>query len=144
MLGAGRRKLEQDLSDEDDVPEPDEQDDERLMKHVTWVDWIIRTTGIVEEHLRKTGLDDWCTAVRKKKMRWAGHLARRDDGRWYTKLLDGRPLLGYRSRGRSSNRWSDNLDAFCDEKDIGKGSWQAFAQDRETWHALERESAERR
>ena len=103
ILGAERKKVdleENEGDDSDSELEPDNDDDSKEMDHETWVEWIVRTTGIVEGQLGKAGLDDWCTAVRRKKWRWAGHLARRDDGRWSTRRLDWQPLKGQRKRGR--------------------------------------------
>ena len=42
-----------------------------------WVDWIVRTTGLVEAHLAKLGIDDWVTAIRRKK--WRGPATWQDD-----------------------------------------------------------------
>ena len=56
-----------------DESRPAEEDGK--LSHESWVEWVKRTTHIVEEQLAKTGLDDWVTAVRRKLWRWAGHLA---------------------------------------------------------------------
>lgn len=88
MLGAGRRRVKANPNDDEDaVTEPEESNVEEEMSHEIWVDRLKRTTGLVEDQLRKNSLDDWCTAVQRKKWRWAGHMARRDDGRWSTRLL---------------------------------------------------------
>ena len=71
MLGAGRRKLEPEQNELADEPEPLEAECEQHMSHETWIDWMIRTTGIVVEQLSRTGLDDWVTAARRKNWRWA-------------------------------------------------------------------------
>ena len=99
MLGAGRRKLEPEQEEPEDEPEPLEEECEQDMSHETWIECIVRTTGIVEGHLNRTGLDDWVTAARRKYWRWAGHIARRSDGRWATKLLTWQPEHGRRKRG---------------------------------------------
>jgi len=143
MLGAGRRKIENKLEDSDTEPEPEETNEENNMTHESWLDWIIRTTGFVEEQMHKAGLDDWVTAVHKKKWRWAGHIARRTDGRWATKLLTWVPEDGCRHVGRPCKKWSTDLDAFF-FKSVGyeTGSWIHVAQDRQNWAALEREYIE--
>ena len=110
------------------------------MSHETWIEWIVRTAGIVEGHLNRTGLDDWVTAARRKYWRWAGHIARRSDGRWATKLLTWQPEHGRRKRGHPLNRWSDDLDAFFSRSAaFDKGSWLHVAQDRCIWESLEDE-----
>jgi hypothetical protein len=138
MLGAGRRKHEPEQPEIEVELEPEEVSEETEMGHEPWLEWIIRTTGIVEAHLGRIGLDDWVTAVRRKKWRWAGHLARRDDGRWATKLLTWRPAHGHRNIGRPCRRWCDELDAFFEEEaGFEKGAWLHVAQDRATWESLE-------
>ena len=63
-------------------------------KEETWVEWIHRATNIAEDSLRKAGLDDWVVGQRRKYFRWAGHVTRRVDRRWSTRLLDWRPVEG--------------------------------------------------
>ncbi|KPJ07342.1 Putative uncharacterized transposon-derived protein F52C9.6, partial [Papilio machaon] len=43
------------------------------------------------------------------KWRWAGHIARRTEGRWGCKVLEWRPRTGRLSVGRSPARWTDDL-----------------------------------
>eukprot|EP00973_Karenia_brevis_P090885 12404833-Karenia_brevis.AAC.1 len=77
-----------------------EKDDEDELTHLEpWIDWIRRTTHLAEGSLKRAGLEDWVRAVRRKQWRWAGHLARRTDGRWSTKVLSWTPTDGYRHQG---------------------------------------------
>ena len=103
----------------------------------TWVEWITRTTRHAEDHLNRAGLDDWVTAVKKKKWRWAGHLARRCDGRWSHKILAWEPSKGYRIRGRPCKRWRDELDTYFTTQGLEKDCWIMIAQDRDTWASME-------
>ena len=152
MLGAGRRQAEvgglqaSDASTEtvssddssDLEPEPEEVEEDATIDQESWVDIIQRTTHIAEEHLRRIGLDDWVTAQRKKKWYWAGHLARRTDGRWSTKLVTWCPSQGARHQGHPRKRWVDDLDAFfLLNGALPKGSWVHVAQDRDLWRSLE-------
>ena len=66
MLGAGTKKLETEQAESEDGPEPGEVTEDLDLGLEPWVDWIIRTTGIVEGQLGKLALDDWVTAVRRK------------------------------------------------------------------------------
>ncbi|CAH2260565.1 jg18265 [Pararge aegeria aegeria] len=43
-----------------------------------------------------------------KLKQWAGHIARRTDGRWGLKVLEWRPRTSKRSVGRSLTRWIDD------------------------------------
>ena len=53
-----------------------------------WHEWVQRVTHEIEESMGKLRLEDWITAQRRRKYRWAGHVARREDSRWSTLLLD--------------------------------------------------------
>lgn len=127
ILGSGRKPLapsENNDSEYDDISEPEEIEGEADMTEESWLDWIRRTTKVAEEHLHKSGLDDWVTAVGRKKWRWAGHLARRSDGRWDRRLLTSSPLEGRRNRGRPCKRWSSDLDEFFQTKaGYPRNSW---------------------
>ena len=152
ILGSGRRLVQAEVSEEtgdcpasDDSscsassiePEPDAVEGEGDMKQEDWVDWIKRTTQVAEEHFKRAGLEDWVTAARRKYWRWAGHLARRDDGRWSSRLLSWSPS-GRRSRGHPCKRWSSDLDEFFRLLDGSpRGCWPHVAQSREVWHNLE-------
>eukprot|EP00973_Karenia_brevis_P083001 11508050-Karenia_brevis.AAC.1 len=78
---------------------------------------------MVEECQQKLGLDDWVTAARRRKWRWAGHVARRSDGRWSTSLVSWVPENGHRRRGHPRKRWSDDLKAFFIWAHADMGSW---------------------
>ena len=64
-------------------------------------------------------------------MRWAGHVARIEEGRSAFKILTGkRPL------GRPRHRWEDNVRMDLEEIGINAGNWIDSAQDRDYWRAL--------
>eukprot|EP00973_Karenia_brevis_P061587 8564345-Karenia_brevis.AAC.1 len=75
-----------------------------------WVDWLRRTTAIAEGQLHQVVLDDWVRAQRRRKYKFAGHVARREDGRWSTRMLNWTPQTGYRQIGRPRRRWRDVLE----------------------------------
>ncbi|CAH2257063.1 jg11932 [Pararge aegeria aegeria] len=47
-----------------------------------------------EEIRRRTRVTDIAQRVAKLKWQWAGHIARRTDGRWGLKVLEWRPRTG--------------------------------------------------
>ncbi|CAH2236728.1 jg16968 [Pararge aegeria aegeria] len=49
-----------------------------------------------EEIRKRTRVTDIALRVAKLKLQWAGHIARRTDGRWGLKLLEWRPRTGKR------------------------------------------------
>ena len=103
----------------------------------TWVDYIRRATGIARFHMKKAGLHDWVQTQRVRKWRLAGHLARREDNRWSTKVLMWTPLTGCRSVGRPKARWSDALDNFFARCVDTTEPWLLLAGDRDGWRNWE-------
>ena len=96
----------------------------------TWVQWMIRTAGLADVALRRAKVADWVEEQKRLKWRWAGHVARREDGRWSRRLLDWAPTKGGRRVGRPARRWEDDLSAY-------KQNWRELAQDRDVWAGLE-------
>ena len=142
MTRVGRRTVEQDSSSSSGasgVPDTDGESEEAELEEETlepFIDWLKRATHISEELAHKHGLQDWADAQRSRKWRLAGHIARRTDGRWFTKLLSWSPS-GHRSRGHPMTRWRDELVSFTSSV-YGRGAdWREIAQDRATWIALE-------
>ena len=78
----------------------------------TYVEWLVRSTGVVEKRREEAGVEDWVAAQRRRYWRWAGHVARCNDGRWTQKLMKWTPQYGYRHRGHPLKRWTDDLDTF--------------------------------
>jgi hypothetical protein len=109
-----------------------------------WIDWIKRATDISEQIARKYGICDWTEEQRRRQWRLAGHMARRKDNRWATKLLHWNPTNGYRSRGHPAKRWSDELvkfhksiyDRFCKLSLHMDEDWRQTAQHQQTWALL--------
>ncbi|KAI8421195.1 hypothetical protein MSG28_008264 [Choristoneura fumiferana] len=58
---------------------------------------------------RRTKVTDMAGKICKLKWKWAGHIARRTDNRWGTKVLEWRPRTGRRSVGRPPTRWTDDI-----------------------------------
>jgi hypothetical protein len=148
MIGIGRRRVQTNLDqssdsddsneeyEDDDAEEADEQDPFEEGKE-EWVDWIRRATSIAEASLKRAGIDDWVVAQRRRKFKWAGHVARRTDGRWGTLILDWTPHAGSRRVGRPRNRWTDSLVQYFSFSDLGVDSWRYLALDRASWQEHE-------
>ena len=76
---------------------------------------------------QKTGVTDVLKHTLKQKWNWAGHIARYSDNRWTKRCTDWRPRNGFRTAGRPTRRWRD---------DIGKHAgitWHREAQERKKW-----------
>ena len=81
---------------------------------------------------------DQCNIVRvikSRRLRWAGHVARMEEGRSAFKVLTGKPT-GKRPLGRPRRRWEDNIRMDLEEIGINVGNWVDSAQDINYWRAL--------
>ena len=66
--------------------------------------------------------------IKLRRMRWAGHLARRREGRVVYRVLVGKPE-GRRPLGRPRRRWEDNIRMDLREVGCGCVDWMELAQD---------------
>ncbi|KAL0871065.1 hypothetical protein ABMA27_004870 [Loxostege sticticalis] len=80
-----------------------------------------------EEIRRRTKVTDIARRIANLKWQWAGHIARRTDGRWGRKVLEWRPRTGRRNVGRPPTRWTDDLVK------VAGGAWMRAAQDQILW-----------
>jgi hypothetical protein len=67
--------------------------------------------------------------IKSRRMRWAGHVARRGEGRAVYRVLVERPE-GKRPLGRPRRRWEDNIKLGLREMGIDEANWIQLAQDR--------------
>ena len=72
---------------------------------------------------------------KSRRLRWAGHVARLEEGRSAFKILTGKPV-GKRPLGRPRRRWEDNIRKDLKEIGISARNWVDSAQDRDYWRAL--------
>ncbi|CAE8585881.1 unnamed protein product [Polarella glacialis] len=103
-----------------------------------YVVWVQRLTDTANREFKKLGIDDWLHDQRRRKWRWAGHTARRTDGRWSHLLLEWSPVVGNRRVGHPDQRWEDCIDHVMQNcYGMCKGDWVLLAQDRSTWNQYE-------
>ncbi|CAE8600487.1 unnamed protein product [Polarella glacialis] len=117
-----------------------------------WVDWIRRVTRTVESIRESLRIADWATTARRCQFRWAGHVSKRDDQRWSTKMLGWKPDRGWRDGGqgrgrahaRPRKRWADDIDNyFASEHNLAEGEWRLLAANRSEWRKHEKLFVER-
>jgi hypothetical protein len=72
--------------------------------------------------------------IKSRRMRWAGHVARMEEGRGVYRLSVGRPK-GKRPVGRPRRRWEDNIKMELREIGMDGANWIELAQDRVQWRA---------
>ena len=73
--------------------------------------------------------------IKSRRLRWAGHVARMEEGRIAFKILTSKPT-GKRPLGRPRRRWEDNIRMDLEEIGINAGNLVDSAQDRNNWRAL--------
>ena len=64
---------------------------------------------------------------RSRRLRWAGHIARMEQGRSPLKILPGKPT-GKRPLGRSKRRWENKIRMDFKETDIHMSNWVVSAE----------------
>ena len=81
-----------------------------------------------------TGVPLLSDVVRSHRLRWAGHVAKREENSLLQMVLNGVPE-GRRPAGRPRRRWRDAVseDLWLLGRD---GDWQQFVQGRQDWGAL--------
>ena len=73
--------------------------------------------------------------IKSRSLKWAGHVARMEEGRSVSKTLTGKPT-GKRPLRRPRRRWEDNIRMDLEEIGINAGNWVYSAQDSNYWRAL--------
>ena len=68
-------------------------------------------------------------------MRWAGHVASKEDRRGVCRVWVGKPE-GNKALGRPRRRWEDNIKMDLQEVGCGGRDWIKLAHDRDRWRAL--------
>ena len=70
-----------------------------------------------------------------RRLRWAGHVARMEEGRSAFNILTDTPA-GKRLLGRPSRRWEDNIRMDLKELGVNTRNWVDLAQVSDYWRAL--------
>ena len=73
--------------------------------------------------------------IKSRRLRWAGHVSRIEEGRSAFKILTGKPT-GKIPLGRTKCRWEDNIRMDLEGIGIIAGKWVDYAQDRNYLGAL--------
>ena len=73
--------------------------------------------------------------ITSRRLRWAGHVVRMEEGRSAFKIVTCKPS-GKRPSWRPRRRWEDNIRMGLKEIGINVGNWIDSAQDKYYWKAL--------
>ena len=60
--------------------------------------------------------------IKSRRLRWAGHVARMEEGRSALDILTGKPT-GKRPVGRPRHRWGDTIRMNLEEIGVNAGNW---------------------
>ena len=72
---------------------------------------------------------------KSRRLRWAGHVARMEEGSSAFKILLGKSK-GNRPLGRPERRWEDNIRMDLKEMGINVRNWVYSAHVRDYWRAV--------
>jgi len=75
------------------------------------------------------------SVIKSRRLRWAGHEARMEEGGGAFSILTGKPT-GKRTLGRSRRRWEDNIRMDLDEIGTNECNWVDSDQETNYWRAL--------
>ena len=73
--------------------------------------------------------------IKSRRLRWAGHVDRMEEGRSAFEILTGKPTAKI-PLGRPRRRCEDNIRMDLEEVGINAGNWVDSTQDRNYWRAL--------
>jgi hypothetical protein len=71
--------------------------------------------------------------IKAQRIKWLGHIQRKDQARPARKLVDWKPI-GTRPAGRPRQRWQE--DVVEDFKKLKVKNWKEIAKDRRAWRDL--------
>ena len=105
----------------------------RWQRRILGIIWKGKVTN--EKVRRKTGLDRLEILLKRRGLRWWGHLQRMKDSRIARQALNWSPDDGKKKRGRPRKTWRSTIAD--DLKDLGM-NWEdaeVAAEDREMWNS---------
>ena len=103
--------------------------DYRMLRHMLGVRWQDRVTN--EEVLRKCSVYDIVSEVRRRRLRWFGHVRRREDGNILRRAME-MEIPGKRPPGRPMRKWEESVKDDLKCLNIEEES----VRDREVWKKL--------
>ena len=89
------------------------------------------------ELLEETDGEDIVKYIKSLRIRWLGHIRRREEAEQNNKILRWKPCEK-RGKGRPKTRWLDEAEK--DLKKMGINKWWELVKDRNTWKKIVREA----
>ena len=104
----------------------------RNLRRILEIKWPDRITN--SEVLQRAGIPSMYTLLRQRgRLRWFGHVSRKQDGRIPKDLLYGELVSGKRARGRPQLRFKEVCKKDVKALDMDVSGWEDLAQDRPRW-----------
>ena len=72
--------------------------------------------------------------IKLRRLGWAGHVVRMEEGRSAFRILTGTPT-GKRRLGKPRHRWEDNIRMDLNEIGIHTRNWVNLVEDKDYWRA---------
>ena len=105
------------------------QNDCRMLRYMCQVRWEDRVTD--EEVMRRCGVEDVTEVVNRSRLRWYGHVRRREGGHIIRRAMD-MAVEGVRPRGRPRKTWKKGIVEVMNKRNLGEGN----VLDRREWERL--------
>jgi len=102
------------------------------MKMVRWMSNVKVKDRVPSKELRKRlGIDDIILILQQNRLRWYGHVLRKEDTDWVKKCMECE-VEGPRPRGRPKRTWKEDVQKDCKARNLNKED----AMDRGRWKKL--------
>ena len=105
----------------------------RCLRNILGILWQDRVPNT--DILNRTESTDMYTILRRRRLRWAGHVRRMDDDRLPKLIFHGELVEGQRPRGRPRLRYKDVLKRDLTAFDIPANNWTLKADNRTEWRS---------
>ncbi len=100
----------------------------RQILGLSWQDRVPNTTV-----LKLTNSSDMYTVIRRRRLRWIGHVRRMPDERLPKSIFHGELAVGHRPRGRPKLCFKDVVKRDINVFNINPDRWHHLAEDRAAW-----------
>ena len=102
------------------------------MRMVRWRCNVKVKDKVPSKELReRLGIDDIILVLQQNRLRWYGHVLRKEDTNWVKKCTEYE-VEGSRPRGRPKRTWREVVQKDCQARNLNKED----AMDRGTWKKL--------
>ena len=105
----------------------------RCLRRILGIKWQDKITNT--EVLYRTEQTSLYPILRRRRLRWLGHVKRMDDTRIPKQILYGELLQGKRGTGRPKLRYKDTCKRTLKDLCINEDKWSETAEDRDKWRA---------